>query len=333
MPVSNHKRSLLRVLFVALEKLEDSEDVSLFSTTYSGLIADWECLLQRANYGAGRNATRKQKAILLAECFKDPRFLYEAYDFFLIHQKKTVRFCNDFWMKFQNHFGGKRGYLIPNFRVSDLSTSSFPELEEGMKNDFLGHRIGCSNSISERVFHYLNSINKCNIFILSEYSILYDDPGKNRNFSWLLSTHLNKVNRASCDILLIPTSNQVPISESDETVLDSHMVLFVINFKNASVMVYEPLQLSIEWEKFAPTIIDALKYHFPEIKAGNWKFIGDDICPMQQPNECAVTCLIVAEYLCLGKPVPDILQPRDFHNARQRFWKIAKSLKDLQQFY
>ena len=113
--------------------------------------------------------------------------------------------------------------------------------------------------------------------ILSEDAILFDDLEKNRNFSWLLYTHLNKVDRASCDLLLIPISNQVSISKSDKMVLDSHMVLFAISFKNASIIVYEPLQIFIEYKKFAHIIIDALKFHFPEIKGGSWKFIGDDI--------------------------------------------------------
>jgi len=115
-------------------------------------------------------------------------------------------------------------------------------------------------------------------------------------------------------------------------VLDGHMVLFAINFKNASVMVYESLQLFSEWKKVAH-IIDALKFHFPDVKAGSWKFIGDDICSMQRQNECAVSFLIVVESLYQGRPIPDILLSCDFHNARQRFWKIAKSLEDLDQFY
>jgi len=98
-------------------------------------------------------------------------------------------------------------------------------------------------------------------------------------------------------------------------------------------ILYEFLQLSSEWKKMTHVIIDALKFLFPDVKAGSWKFIGDDICSMQRPNEYAVTCLIVAESLCQRRPVPGILLPRDFHNARQRFWKIAKSLEDLDQFY
>ena len=176
----NSKRLLAKYLFKALDLLEDSDGIQFFESSASRtMVSIFYELLSRPNFSPARLYTRKEKSQKLAVCFRDPILLSEAFEFLLIHKKRSLQFCNDFFLLFQAHLGNGKEYQISRFQATDLCTESVPRLKNEDRDKYLSHAIGTPTSITERFFYDLNKKNDTDYCILSEHAFSVDNPDTN----------------------------------------------------------------------------------------------------------------------------------------------------------
>ena len=324
----NSRRLSAKYVFKALNSLEDSEGIQFFKPSASTtLVSIFYELLSRANYSNGRLSTRKERARKLSICFRDPVLLSEAYEYLLNHKKRSLQFCNEFFLFFQAHLENGRGYPMFCFQAGDLSNQLIPELTEEARNKYLTHVIGTPTSISERFFHSLNNINNREFFILSEHAFSIDIPDTNISNLWLHSAHVNLV-PSHFSKILVP----VPIvGTAAYDYQDGHMALANVNVGTGQIIYYDqPTEDISNFKDIFDSLIECFTFHFPR-EGGFFCELGR--CPIQKPNECATVVLLVADCLINKTDIPEELGYEDFARARVRIFATAQRYSSITSFY